>query len=244
MSANSNVAYLGLVFPEVPQPVLDLAVFCSNNDLDKAMDGLLRYSESVPANDSKKRKSAADTSFTPEKKGKGSEEEEKVKLFIINEKNESMKIQICVSTTMGYLAEKLKKYAQFSTFDQMWHWCVKEVEGGKTQIFRTKLEINKTAADYKELWKHGNIIRWYSSNTSKNAFKITVRTFEDGTFTLGVERTDTISTVKGLIHHIYGLPPNAQRLIFGSKELNENLTLAEYNITKEATIHLKERTKA
>jgi len=110
MSANSNVAYLLLVFPEIPREVIDLALFCTNNDLDKAMDGLLRYSENL-ALGAKKRKacdapstSVKNNTLTPEKKGRV--EEEKVKLFIINEKNESMKIQIFISTTMGYLAEK------------------------------------------------------------------------------------------------------------------------------------------
>lgn len=91
MSLGSNIAYLTLVFPEVPQAVLDLALFCTDNNLDKAMDGLLRYittlelhgldivtpiirySENQSTPDSaKKRKgsNAADTSFTPEKKGK------------------------------------------------------------------------------------------------------------------------------------------------------------------------------
>jgi len=137
----------------------------------------------------------------------------------------------------------MKKYPQFAAADQMWHWCVRENTDGTTQTTRTKLDPNKTAEDYKDLWKHGNIIRWYSGSTHKSALQISIRTFEGTTIYLKVDLSDLVSELKNLIHHIYGISADSQRLIFGGKELADTFTLSDYKITKDATIHLKELIK-
>ena len=80
-------------------------------------------------------------------------------------------------------------------------------------------------------------------NAQSFFFQIFVRTISGKTITIDVQPTDTIATVKTKILRKDSAPeqPQAVRLVFAGKQLQDACSLREYGIDRDCTLHLSGR---
>jgi ubiquitin len=73
--------------------------------------------------------------------------------------------------------------------------------------------------------------------------QIFVKTITNQTLTLDVTDSDKIVDLKKKIQAKQQIPYDQQRLIFSGKELEDDKSVGDYNISKENTLHLVIRLK-
>jgi len=69
--------------------------------------------------------------------------------------------------------------------------------------------------------------------------QIFIKIYYGPMFIIDVNVTDTIEDVKKIIQEKKNIPPENQMLIFAEKTLEDDRTLADYNIQKQSVFFLK-----
>ena len=76
------------------------------------------------------------------------------------------------------------------------------------------------------------------SHPIEKNIEIFVRTLKDKTIVLRPRPTDKIHDIKIMVEEKERIPPDQQRFVFCGKQLDEGLTLADYGVSNQATLHL------
>lgn len=74
--------------------------------------------------------------------------------------------------------------------------------------------------------------------------QIFVKTFVGKVLTFEFDGSESIGQIKQMIYELEGHPPvDQQRLIYNAKDLEDEKTLADYNVERETTLHLRGKPK-
>ena len=71
-----------------------------------------------------------------------------------------------------------------------------------------------------------------------DGYRIFVKSLTEMNLEVHVQDSETIENIKCKIHEMKGISPSLQQLIFAGKQLKDGLTLSDYGIEMESTLHL------
>ena len=67
--------------------------------------------------------------------------------------------------------------------------------------------------------------------------RIFIKSLNGNSITVDVKPSDTIKSLKSKVFNKLQVPPDNQRLLYSSSQLEDKMTIADYGIEANATIH-------
>ena len=104
-------------------------------------------------------------------------------------------------------------------------------------FYRGQELLNEKTLTYYGIQRNSTIHLVLENLSPGNDMKIFVKFLTGKTLILDVEKSDTIKNIKAQIQNIEGIPIDKQTLIFSSKLLEDDKTLSDYQIQKDATLY-------
>ena len=153
-------------------------------------------------------------------------EKPKINLYIVDGDDNNIELSIDIFDTIENLYKKaeIRIGRKIVIGQELFFYCKKYLTNNNSMI-----------KDY-NFDKNNNILQLV-----KCPFCIFVKTLVEKTVIIPCEPADTIAKIKEMIQENIDLPADSQRLVHMGKQLEDNKTLADYNIKNLSILHVIQR---